>query len=270
MALDYESQEAFQWALDGNTLATTPACLNVEVFEQLARKFPERFPFVKQHSVYQVLLSRNLSRMRGVTRRPSARQAFPRWGFLPKATERPIADLASHDLPSWEPGSLPDHRVDVDRLRPVAKRVTSTHIDVRPSDRENVLEQGCSLHVPSCFLMSQRLDKSIALSSMMQCVIRRAHSPQMCCACSVLHHSAWLSTASVYTCSISLATLITVLLRGVAYCYPLRLSLERVVSQSLPPCAGLSPAAPWVVVTPPTTTDSLPLMDQRAHAPAGP
>ena len=47
------------------------------------------------------------------------------------------------------------------------------------------------------------------------------------------NRSAWLSTASVCKCSISLATLLTVLLREVAYCYPLRLSLERLVYRPL-------------------------------------
>ena len=50
---------------------------------------------------------------------------------------------------------------------------------------------------------------------------------------------------SLMLCSISLATLITVLLRGVAYCYPLRLSLERVVSKSLRPVLAFLQRPGW-------------------------
>jgi len=59
------------------------------------------------------------------------------------------------------------------------------------------------------------------------------------------NRSAWLSTASVCKCSISLATLITVLLREVAYCYPLRLSLERVVYKSLRPVLAFLQRPGW-------------------------
>ena len=45
-----------------------------------------------------------------------------------------------------------------------------------------------------------------------------------------------LSTASLCKCSISLATLITDFLCGVAYCYPLLLLVERLVYRPLPLC----------------------------------
>ena len=80
---------------------------------------------------------------------------------MPKATKRYISDLAGHDLPDWKLGDLPDNLMDADCVRPVAKLVTPIEIDVLPSYRGNVLEQGCSLNVPRCFLIIQRLDKSI-------------------------------------------------------------------------------------------------------------
>ena len=54
----YDVDEALRWALDGNHLAVTPACLNREVFEQLAKRYP--LPFVTRKVTYQVLLSKNL------------------------------------------------------------------------------------------------------------------------------------------------------------------------------------------------------------------
>ncbi len=58
--LDYKEQDALQWAFEGNALAITPASLNVEVFEKLARLYPEQVPFVRQCKTYTVILSRTL------------------------------------------------------------------------------------------------------------------------------------------------------------------------------------------------------------------
>lgn len=58
--LVYDPAEALLWAQAGNQLAITPACLNVEAFERLARQFPSEVPFVQQHVTYQVLLSKTL------------------------------------------------------------------------------------------------------------------------------------------------------------------------------------------------------------------
>ena len=54
----YDVEEAFQWALGGNHLAVTPACLNREVFEDLAKRYP--LPFVQKSISVQVLLGKKL------------------------------------------------------------------------------------------------------------------------------------------------------------------------------------------------------------------
>jgi len=45
--------------------------------------------------------------------------------------------------------------MDVDRLRPIAKRVTPVQIDVLPGHRGNVLKQSNTLNVPGCLLILQ-------------------------------------------------------------------------------------------------------------------
>ena len=56
--LSYDPETAFEWAIDGNRLAITPACLNAQVFESLARKYP--LEFVTKTVQFQVLLAKTL------------------------------------------------------------------------------------------------------------------------------------------------------------------------------------------------------------------
>lgn len=59
--LEYDRNEAYEWAfIQGNALAITPASLNVEVFEQLARKFPRQVPFVRQCRTFTAIIARQL------------------------------------------------------------------------------------------------------------------------------------------------------------------------------------------------------------------
>lgn len=59
--LEYDKEEAYEWAIvHGNALAITPASLNVEVFEQLARRYPQTTPFVKQCRTFTAIIARQL------------------------------------------------------------------------------------------------------------------------------------------------------------------------------------------------------------------
>lgn len=60
MTLLYDSAEALAWAQAGNRLAVQPECLHVEVFEAIAKRFPQQVPFVVQSPVYQVILAKQL------------------------------------------------------------------------------------------------------------------------------------------------------------------------------------------------------------------
>jgi hypothetical protein len=70
-----------------------------------------------------------------------------------------------------------------------------------------------------------------------------SHSSVMIFSQSLGKRVSWFSPASLCKCSISLATLITDFLRGVAYCYPLLLLVERLVYSPLRPVSG-SPGLP--------------------------
>lgn len=60
ISLHYDSKEALAWAQERHSLAVTPPQLNVDVFEQLARLFPETMPFVTRTTSYTILLSKQL------------------------------------------------------------------------------------------------------------------------------------------------------------------------------------------------------------------